>query len=147
MYKDLKELYDGKRKDFFVMAIGYLLDKGYDYTGQITEDDIAELEGNGLMTKEFVQDLVRTAVEIANASEGVHEIIQFCQAEDVFDVQFYANKLPRNRLETLLLNAIGGLVFNDYDGEEGNYSDLADYIGATEEEMETLGIIIPEEEE
>ena len=145
MYKDLKKLYDGTRKDFFVMAIGYLLDKGYDFTSQITEDDITELEGNGLMTKEFCQDLVRTAVDIAKASDGVHEIVQFCQAEDIFEVQFYANKVPRDRLETLLHNAIGGMVCNDYDGE--SLADLADYIGATEDEMEMLGMPIEEDED
>lgn len=144
MYKDLKKLYDGTRKDFFSMAIGYLLDKGYEYTSQITEEEIAELEGNSFMTQSFAQDLVRTAVDIAKASEGVHEIIQFCQAEGVYDVQFYANKLSRERLETLLHNAIGGMVCNDYDGE--SLADLADYIGATEEEMEMLGMPIEEED-
>ena len=134
MYKDLKKLYDGTRKDFFSMAIGYLLDKGFDFTSSITEGDIAKLEGNGFMTQAFVQDLVRTAVEITKASEGAHEIVQFCQAEDVYDITFYANKLSRDRLETLLHNAIGGLQCGDYEGES-----LADYLCADEEEMEMLG--------
>ncbi len=135
MYKDLKEIYDKTRLDFFCMAVSYLLDKGYDLTSKLTEDDIAQIEGNGLMTKEFAQGLVQTAVKITKATNGNPvEIVQFCAAEDVFDVTFYANKLSRDRLETLLHNAIGGLQCGDYDGES-----LADYLDSDEDEMEMLG--------
>ncbi len=134
MYKDLQKIYYGTRHSFFAMAVSHLLDIGYRNAIEITEDDIAKMEGNGLMTQGFVQDLVRTTVEIAKTIDNVAELFQFCSAEDVFDTRFYANKLSRDRLETLLHNAIGGLQCGDYEGES-----LADYLGADEEEMEMLG--------
>jgi len=46
------------------MLASYIMDRGYDNIRNIEDSDIAELEGNGLMTKEFVQDLVKTARHI-----------------------------------------------------------------------------------
>lgn len=133
MYKDLKVIYNETRLDVFCMAVCYLLDIGYSNAREITDEDIEAMEGNGLMTKGFCQMLAQIARDIAKQTE-IPEIIQFCSAEDVFDTQFYANKLSRDRLETLLHNAIAGLRYGDYEGES-----LADYLGADEEEMEMLG--------
>lgn len=44
----------------------YMLDKGIENLKSITEDDIKTVRGNGLMTEEFCQSIVRTAVRIAN---------------------------------------------------------------------------------
>ena len=49
-YNKVYEVYR-KNPSTFPMAVAYLADKGYEFTKQITNEDIAELEGNGLMTK------------------------------------------------------------------------------------------------
>lgn len=48
----------------YVMILSYILDKGESTIKEITDEQIAELEGNGLMTESFVQGLVRTAREV-----------------------------------------------------------------------------------
>lgn len=48
----------------YVMILSYILDKGESTIKEITDEQIAELEGNGMMTESFVQGLVRTAREV-----------------------------------------------------------------------------------
>lgn len=82
-----------RNPSIFPMAVGYLTDKGFSFVKQITDKDIEELEGNGLMTEEFVKDLVRTARDITEASDNSSvEIIQFCAAEGIFDTEYYTGK-------------------------------------------------------
>lgn len=45
-------------------VIGYIIDKGWDNVKEITDEEIASIEGQALMTVEFAQVLVRTAREI-----------------------------------------------------------------------------------
>lgn len=91
-YNKVYEVYR-KNPSTFPMAVAYLIDKGYEFTKQITDEDIVKLEGNGLMTKEFVQELVRTAREITKATDNnTVEIIQFCAAEEIFDTEYYTGK-------------------------------------------------------
>lgn len=45
-------------------VFSYILDKGIDGLSEITESEISKLEGNGFMTANFAQSLVRTAVKI-----------------------------------------------------------------------------------
>lgn len=91
-YNKVYEVYR-KNPSTFPMAVAYLTDKGYEFTKQITDEDIAKLEGNGLMTKKFVQELVRTAREITEATDNnAVEIIQFCAAEEIFDTEYYTGK-------------------------------------------------------
>lgn len=88
-YEKMYKIYR-KNPSIFPMATGYLTDKGFEFVKQITDEDIEELEGNGLMTEEFVKDLVQTAREIVEASDNSSvEIIQFCAAEKIFDTQYY----------------------------------------------------------
>lgn len=64
----------------YVMIISYILDKGQATISQIEDSDIDALEGNGLMTKEFVQGLVRTAREVVlNCDQS--DIIRLAKAE------------------------------------------------------------------
>ena len=72
----------------FVMAISYILSKGIDKIIDLTDDEISSIPGNGFMTDDFCQELVRTAREITHIAEGV-QIIQFCQIDDTFDVKPY----------------------------------------------------------
>lgn len=89
MFKKMYEVYK-KNPSIFPMATAYLVDKGFTFVGKITDDEINSLEGNGLMTQDFVQDLVRTARDIVEASDGnAVDIVQFCAAENIFDTEYY----------------------------------------------------------
>ena len=50
-------------------VISYIMDEGMGNVKEITDDQIEELEGNGLMTQDFVQSLVRCARRICNECE------------------------------------------------------------------------------
>ena len=133
-YQGMKKLYDKTRLDYFVMAVTHLMDIGWRNAEKITDEEIEKCEGNGLMTKDFVQWIQRTAREITQIADGPVELIQFCEAQDVFDVQNYADMTPRNRLEEMLLNAIS------YLGNRGNgVEDIMEILEADEEEMERWG--------
>lgn len=62
-------------------VISYLFDKGIDNVKEITDEDIAEIPGNGLMTASFSQALVKTAREIAKTCNLYKDIFPFitCQ--------------------------------------------------------------------
>lgn len=64
----------------YVMIISYILDKGQATISQIEDEDIENLEETGLMTKDFVQRLVRTAREVVlNCDQS--DIIRLAKAE------------------------------------------------------------------
>ena len=91
MYKELKKIYDNNRLDVFVMAVGNLLDKGYDTVIKITDDDISKIKmpENSLMTTGFAQALTKLTRDIAQNCDSVVEIIQFCAKEKIFDIKYY----------------------------------------------------------
>ena len=62
-------------------VIGYLFDKGIDNVKEITDEDIAEIPGNGFMTASFSQALVRTAREIARSCDLYKDIFPFITCE------------------------------------------------------------------
>lgn len=85
MYKIYKE-----NISVFPMAVAHLIDIGLRKAKTITDEDISGMEENGLMTKEFVQDLVRTTRDIAlECGNNAVEVIQFCMATEIFDVEWY----------------------------------------------------------
>ena len=52
------------------MVASYILSKGTEFLRNVTDEEISLVEGNGLMTQDFVQALIRTAKHICvNASE------------------------------------------------------------------------------
>lgn len=61
----------------------YLLDKGMEGLKEITEEEITALEGNGLMTANFVQALVRTAVKICKTYTPM-EIMEYIRIGCMF---------------------------------------------------------------
>ena len=67
-----------------MMIIYYMLDKGIEKLLTITEDDIKTVHGNGIMTKEFCQSIVRTAVRIAKECD-THEILKYIRCEAFFN--------------------------------------------------------------
>lgn len=90
MYKDIKAIYNKERFDIFCMATTHLLCLGWNEAKKITDEDIAKVEGNGLMTQEFCQHLCKVAREIAQTVDPV-EFIQFCQVEKLYDTKYYAH--------------------------------------------------------
>lgn len=90
MYANMTKIYESTCTPVYAMAVAYLLDKGFSFVQKITDEDIENLEENGIMTKEFVQDLVKVARDIANeCGNDVTKLIQFCQKKRVFDTKFY----------------------------------------------------------
>lgn len=84
-YRELENLYykNGVR---FIMAVSHLLSIGVNVASDITDEDIAELEENGLMTQDYVQDLVRLTREIGKiVKDDPVKIIQFCQTKEIFE--------------------------------------------------------------
>ena len=132
MYSKLKEIYRRERLDVLSMAVAHLLDIGFRNAEKITDDDIAKLEGNGLMTQAFVQYLVRLSKEIAEACDNPVEMIQFCMAEEVFDIRYYANKPSWSDLEKVILDAIEVEHLTKYDFED--HLEAAEYFRFEEEE-------------
>lgn len=90
MYKELKKIYDENRLDIFAMAVTHLLDIGFRRAQKITDEEIENMEGNGLMTADFCKALVKLTREIAlTCGNDCVAIIQFCQKEKVFDTKYF----------------------------------------------------------
>lgn len=132
MYDKLKAIYNRERLDVFSMAVSHLLDIGFRHAEKITDDEIEQMKGNGLMTQDFVQYLVKLSREIAQNCDNPVEIIQFCQAEEVFDIRYYANKPSWGDLEEVILDAIEVEHLTKYDFEE--HPEAAEYFKFEEEE-------------
>ena len=119
MYNNLKAIYDKTRLDVFSMAVAHLLDIGFRNAEKITDEDIEQMEGNGLMTQSFVRNLVKLSREIARACDGNPvELIQFCMTEEVFDIKWYASKPTYSDLVSYIQNAMdmlkhGGYAYQD----------------------------------
>jgi len=141
-YSELKRFYDKTRIDYFVMAVTHLMDIGWRNAEKITDDDIEKCEGNGLMTKDFVQWIQRTARELTRIADGPVELIQFCEAQDVFDIQNYAETANRSTLEQVVQNTQEYLFNKGY-----NYDDIRDIWDLDDYEMELLGFVNEDDED
>ena len=53
-------------------VISYIMDKGMSNVKEITDEQIEKLEGNGLMTQDFVQSLVRCESGYAMSVSGLN---------------------------------------------------------------------------
>ena len=73
----------------YVMVLSYLLDKGMENVKQIVDAQIDMLEGNGMMTKSFVQDLVKAARAVARECDQNDVVRLFksdwCCSGEVYD--------------------------------------------------------------
>lgn len=73
----------------YVMILSYILDKGQSMIMKIEDSDIDALEGNGLMTKEFAQSLVRAAREVVRNCDQSDIVrlfkAEWCCAGEVYD--------------------------------------------------------------
>ena len=142
-YEKLLEIKNKYRYDYFIMALSHFFDLGYQVAKQMPEEEIENAEANGLMTKDCVQWIMRTAKEIANCVDSAVEVVQFCNAEDIYDVRYYANKLPRWRMEEMLQSRIS--QENNDTTKEEELEELTFLYDCDAEDFELLGFDIPED--
>lgn len=87
-------------------VISYIMDKEIENVKEITDKQIEKLEGNGLMTADFVQSLVRCARRICNECEWI-ELIEFIRLHlwctpTVHDVYLYKEDFTDESFAELL---------------------------------------------
>lgn len=101
----INEEFDSRMRD---VVFSYIMDKGISNVKGITDKQIAKLEGNGLMTANFVQSLVRCARRICNECEW-NEMIEFIRlflwcTPTVHDVCLYREDFSEDSFADLLDN-------------------------------------------
>ena len=89
-------------------VISYIMDKGIENVKEITDEEIKKIEGNGLMTAEFLQSLVRCARRICIECEWI-ELIEFIRLylwciPTVHDVYLYKEDFIEESFAELLDN-------------------------------------------
>ena len=136
-YAKVKKIFDRERLDIFGMAVSYLMDIGWRTAIEITDEEIKEVEGNGLMTQEFCQYLCKLAREIAQSCSPT-QLIQLCEAEEIFELRHSAGKVSRRTLEEGLTNAIH-FYLRDMLYNNENYDSVCEEFNILEEDMELLG--------
>lgn len=87
-------------------VISYIMDKGMSNVKEITDKQIKKLEGNGLMTQDFIQSLVRCARRICIECEWI-ELIEFIRlylwcTPTVHDVYLYKEDFTDESFAELL---------------------------------------------
>lgn len=91
-----------------MMVVSYILDKGWSYTSSITEEEILTLEGNGLMTAEFIQALVRTSAKICKETSQIDDFLPYIINQlyvpnaPMKDIELYKDDVSDECWETLL---------------------------------------------
>lgn len=108
------------------MAVNMLLLEGANNLSKMTEEDIQNLEGNPLMTKEFIQEVTRKAVDLAKSS--FEETARIIQKEFLID-----GCINSNNAKKYLSNAIYAL-----EAEEYNRIEIIDMIGMSDEEFNSI---------
>ena len=83
------------------VVISYIMDKGIENVKEITDEQISKLEGNGLMTQDFVQSLVRCARRICNECEWFIRLHLWCPPI-VHDVYLYKEDFTEESFVELL---------------------------------------------
>lgn len=143
MYAKLNEIYDKTQTAVFVCGITYLIEKGMENVVQITDEQIAEVKGNGLMTDGFCQTIIKVAKKIAESVESSVEIIQFADAKGLFETEYYTNGevFRRSTLEEIVRK----LLVDAYEDKQygGSTDDealekIAEYLGLETEDIERL---------
>lgn len=88
MRRELDEIYY-KSGWLFPAAVSYLMDIGFQTAKQLTDEQIASVKGNAMMTDEFTQGIMTTAREIAKVCNGDPvKLIMYCQLKELFDPEF-----------------------------------------------------------
>lgn len=79
----MMEIFNNTDYEVFVLGVAQLVDTGFRFSKRVTDEDIENIEGNSFMTKEYMQDIVRVAKEIAETVEPV-DFLLFIQNEKIF---------------------------------------------------------------
>ena len=107
-------------------VVAHILGTGWDKLEQVTEEGINNIEGNGLMTKEFSQALVRASVRI-------------CKECNMFDdfLPFIVNHLyvPKAKMKEIALSK-DGMKYYEWEDLLGKL-DLVD-----EEDVDDIDMIV-----
>ena len=87
-------------------VFSYIMDKGIERIKRITDEDIAGIEGNGLCTAAFNQNLVRCARHICTECEWI-EIIEYIRlflfcTPTVHEVSLYREDFSKDSFAELL---------------------------------------------
>lgn len=98
----IEEEFDSRMEN---AVFGYIFDTGANRLKELTEKDILKIEGNALMTADFVQALVRCAVRIVREC-SYSEIIEyiriylFCEPKvnEVYLYKYQFNKIGFDEL-------------------------------------------------
>ena len=129
----LKELEKNHGEVMIRMALSYMFDKGMEFCSKITDDDVAKLEANAIMSKEFVQELVEVATEISGYSLW-NDILPYIKEEIVIS-GFEDYKKKSERFATIAYNAIG---LGQLDEQYASKEDLCCELGCDEEEFDEI---------
>ncbi|WP_346961318.1 hypothetical protein [Clostridium sp.] len=92
----------------FNMAISYVIDKGYESCKNITDEDILAQEGSGLMTKDFVQELIRTARDIAQNNSVWNDFLPYIRKDIIMgtaptkELTLYKSMFSQDEWENIL---------------------------------------------
>lgn len=89
-------------------VVTHILGVGWDKLEKVTEKEILEVEGNGLMTQDFCQALIRTAVRICKECNIFDDFLPFIVNYLYVDkakmkkVEIYKDEVLRDRWENLI---------------------------------------------
>ena len=109
------------------LGLSNMFDKGMEFCSYIEDKEIEELEGNAMMTKEFVQDLVRISRELSAYSLW-NDIIPYIKEHiDMYGIPDYKKKMERYQAIAL------GQLDEQYDKD-----DLLWELGCSEEEFDEI---------
>ena len=115
------------------MALSNMFDKGMEFCRYIEDKEIEELEGNAMMTKAFVQDIVRISRELSTYSLW-EDIIPYIK--DYVEIGGAVNyKDKTNRYKTIAYNAI---TLGQLDEQYRTKDDLCCDLGCDEEEFDEI---------
>lgn len=102
-----------------VAVFSYIMEKGIEFIKQITDEDIEEIDGNGICSAELNQSLVRCARRICTECKWI-EIVEFIRLHlwctpTVHDVYLYREDYAEETFAELL----DSLNLEDDDVESG----------------------------
>ena len=112
MYKDLARIYKREGEAAFSIAVTGVVTCGLNEARKITEDAIEifidnfKKEKGNIMTPEYLRNIFKLEAEIARNCASAGELIQFCQAVNLFDTAMYYNVMNRDRAEEIARNAV-----------------------------------------
>ena len=138
-YENLLQLKNKTQDDVFVLACSHFFDIGYQNAKEIRDEDIKNVQGSA---RELIREIMSITRKIAHETESGVELVQFCMAEDIFDVRNYANKISRYKLEDMLKSR---LSFENVYQTADSVSYICSRYGCDVDDMELLGIEIPDE--